>query len=1061
MKSLLESWLDILGTEPDRIALQVRDGDVSYSRLEDRSLRMSALLQIHRGCNALIALPFSSDYYVALHACMRSKVISCPADLTLPREMLLAQMSRLSISCVITRKGMHLPELGPHVSIIAIDDELDASTPYEGPISDTLGSEASKDAPLHRLFTSGSSGEPSLVTIGERSMAHDVLHTPRMLGINGDDVFCSLGSHVSAMQIFAFWRCVLNGIAFVPIDPKVEGIATACQRLLNVQPLVLRGHPTIIGEILESCRSMGSLPNTSRLILGGEPLKSSRLKSFMDLLPALDSITHNYSSTEALFISAFTDKADKLIGMERIPVGLPQTGKDVFIIDGDGSPLSIGQSGEIVVRSEYVCSDIQGRDAHLRLQSDASSDVRTYRTGDLGRIREDGMLEHLGRVDRQMKINGVRIDPLIVEQCIESHERVLSCMVTDAVYHDRTMLTAAYVSQDGLESESLRRHVNASLPASQQPSVFLRFDSLPKTGRGKPALAELRRMICERLAAMESLQGLPLSTPTEQRLAAIWTELLGVEVRNRDADFFRLGGYSLKAMRLSGMVWKEFKVFMPLSELYTDGRLEHLASYIDRNQDREGDSYHAYCAWKGSGPQKVFSMFLGARSIVKAAEHCRWEWSVIELMDPQVQKGENPDLPVESLAPLYADAILAEHREGPIVIMGNCVSGIDAYATACHLQNRTDEPIHLLLFDTRCRYGMENSTTFLKEGMPMSATVAKFISQGLADTIRLLAEKALRGSKKANWAVRLVSREALAYRLFDPEWYLSKYPDIAQAGMDPLSHYLTLGWRENRTPSLIFNATLYASVCKDFRPGRQNPVLHYLLSGRFKASTRKAVRELLVSTEDSEKIIATGWFDAEWYSREYPTVAYHGRRPLEHYMAIGWMYDRKPFPDFDPEEFNRLYPSFKTGKSNPLRHLLSMREIPRRPELGIERTAHKAESSGSPDPAGMKTNVDVSPPERTPYDPEYIPAEDSELIRKRTVVRCGYKPDPFKGEVHLFSNQFLHDRDPTNGWRNGQHGRIRSIRLNGDHFTCLEDDLNSNAKKMDAVIRNILKQVKA
>ncbi len=580
MKLLHESWLEILTEAPDHIVLQTAEGTLSNVQLEERSASLSSGLRGYTGSNALIAVPFCIDYFVALHACMKSGVVACPIDLKLPRDMFLAQVERLSISCIITQQGVSLPPLDSDVQLIIMGDG-DADMPSAGAGSIMPGFDLMEDPPLHRLFTSGSSGQQSLVTIGHRSMSHDVLRTPGMLGISRGDVFCSLGSHVASMQIFAWWRCVLNGIRFVPIDPKAEGIAAACDRLLSVQPDILRGHLTIIAEILETCRSMGGLLKARRLILGGEPIKLSRLNSFMDLLPMLDSITHNYSSTETLFISAFTEKTNRVLGMEKIPVGYPQAGKEILIVGTEGLPLPVGEAGEIVVRSEYICSDIQGVHAQLRLSLDDSSGIRTYRTGDLGRMRADGMLEHLGRVDRQIKINGNRIDPLIVEQCIELHERVTSCMVTAVIHQERTMLAAAYVAQEELETDVLRKHLQYSLPVSHHPSVFLRFDELPRTDRGKPAFAEAGRMICARLAEMESDVGLPLSTPTQEQLAALWSEVLGRKVLYRDADFFRLGGHSLIALRLAARIHREFGVSLTLSDFFSEGSLERLSARVD------------------------------------------------------------------------------------------------------------------------------------------------------------------------------------------------------------------------------------------------------------------------------------------------------------------------------------------------------------------------------------------------------------------------------------------------------------------------------------------------
>jgi non-ribosomal peptide synthetase component F len=581
MKSLHELWLDVVAASPEQIMIHASEGGLSVAELEDRSSRLSARLQSHKGINALIAVPFSCDYYVALLACMKSRVTACPIDLSLPRDMLVAQMNRLSIACVIAHKDAALPALGSEIPVIVINDQgedtslcMSTPTPMEGSV-------ALEDIPLLRLFTSGSTGLQSLVTIGHSSMANDILYSPGLIGIGRGDVVCCVGSHVSAMQIYSFWRCVLNGITLVPIDPKVEGISGSCARLLSVQPGVLRGHLTILVEILKACRPVGRLNNTRRLILGGEAVSTSKLRAIVDLLPSLDTITHAYSSTEALSISAFTEKVDWFLALEKVPVGHPKPGIEVSIVDDNGFPVPDGEAGEILIRSKYICSEIQGRDAHRRLEWDASKGVRSFRTGDHGRIREDGMLEHLGRVDRLIKVNGVRIDPLIVEQCIESHDSVDSCIVLAVVYTGRTIVTAAYVSPVELETEMLRSHMNAYLPVSHQPTVFLRFDSLPRTERGKPALAEIERQVCERLGIHEGGDGPPLTTTTEISLSALWEELLDTSVKRRDADFFQLGGHSLIAMRLMSRVHSTFGVHVSLPELFSDGRLDRLAARID------------------------------------------------------------------------------------------------------------------------------------------------------------------------------------------------------------------------------------------------------------------------------------------------------------------------------------------------------------------------------------------------------------------------------------------------------------------------------------------------
>jgi hypothetical protein len=320
------------------------------------------------------------------------------------------------------------------------------------------------------------------------------------------------------------------------------------------------------------------------------------------------------------------------------------------------------------------------------------------------------------------------------------------------------------------------------------------------------------------------------------------------------------------------------------------------------------------------------------------------------------------------------------------------------------------------------------------------------------------AEKGLYGSSAARRSLRLLAREALSLGLFDPDWYRLVYPDIAKAAMDPLSHYLAVGRRESRDPSITFNRSIYESICPDFIPARQNPVLHYLLYGRLDESVRKAVRELHTPPKDLDRIIASGWFDADWYAREYPSIPRQDRYPIAHYMSIGWRFARKPYPGYDPELFGKRFPGFAPQTDNPLRHLLSMREIPHRLEHELPRAAQDPGSPKVRESERMESKDDASISENQHHGPQRINPNDWQIVMIRAAARSKYIPEGFRGKVHLFSNQLLHDRNPTMGWRDGIHGTIQTVRMNGDHNSYLMEDLEENAGKVDAVIRRILNE---
>jgi hypothetical protein len=665
-------------------------------------------------------------------------------------------------------------------------------------------------------------------------------------------------------------------------------------------------------------------------------------------------------------------------------------------------------------------------------------------------------------MDDQVKVRGVRIELGDVTAALMKCESVREAVVLAEPDGEGSNRLRAWVTLkkgiDGDES-TIRSSLMEMLPGYMVPFRIHVIEAIPLTPHGKSDQRALRAMAEN---DTEGAEGLPLNTSTEHRLAAIWSELLGVEVQYRDADFFRLGGHSLIAMRLSARIRKDFGVSTNLPDFYSDGRLDSLAASIDRERGRDyksngdgGDRYKTYTIWKKEGPLKVYSFFMAINKLRRMAALCRWDWSVVELSDPQIQRGEKPDLPIERLAPVYADAILKEHVEGPIVLIGNCFTGMDAYATARLLQQTTRHPIHIVMFDTRYPGKPDRQEQAKDRRIRTSHVFSRMLENIVTEGFRMPQGKGDWAFKARNFALRALLNEALNYRLIDPEWYLAHYPDLSEAGIDPIQHYFNFGWIEKRQPSLTFNATLYRSICPDFHPTSRNPVLHYLTRGRFNASVRRSVRELHISAADAERIMASDWFDSDWYAREYPTVEYHGRTPLSHFMAFGWRLGRKPYPEYDPAEFSMRFPGFEPGKANPLRHLLSLPRIPHRSVDEKSKDLHV--------PSFSKHQVDMSA-ESPATDPNQWrharlshDADHLEVINARIKIRNRYRPEQFKGDLYLLVNQFLHDEDPTNGWRNGTYGRFHSIRMDGDHDSYLIDDLKSNAGKVDAVLRGILK----
>jgi len=205
-----------------------------------------------------------------------------------------------------------------------------------------------------------------------------------------------------------------------------------------------------------------------------------------------------------------------------------------------------------------------------------------HRTGDLGRLLEDGNIEILGRVDRQIKIRGIRVELEEIEMVLLAQKGVKEAAVIDK--RDKsgdTFLCAYIVFQDKEEItfalEQIKNDLEKELPGYMIPLYFIPMEGLPLTANGKIDRRALPEPEPDKFSS-----SLPLTTTLEKRLAGVWAEVLAIDeqVLGKNSHFFKLGGQSLKATLLSEKVHKALQVRLPLSRIFHSPCLQDMAAYI-------------------------------------------------------------------------------------------------------------------------------------------------------------------------------------------------------------------------------------------------------------------------------------------------------------------------------------------------------------------------------------------------------------------------------------------------------------------------------------------------
>ncbi|MBL8264423.1 MAG: AMP-binding protein, partial [Xanthomonadaceae bacterium] len=277
---------------------------------------------------------------------------------------------------------------------------------------------------------------------------------------------------------------------------------------------------------------------------------------------------------------------------ERLPIGRPLANEQVYILDAHRQPVPVGVTGELYIGGAGVARGYLNRPeltAERFVDSLFVAGARLYRTGDLGRWRADGLIEYLGRNDFQVKIRGYRIELGEIESRLSAQPGVKEAVVQAVPGADGLPRLVAYCeASEGAEVDAgaLRSALLAQLPEYMVPTAYVSMTAWPSTRNGKLDRSALPLPEAASLAGGNEY--VAPSTPMEEVLAVIWSELLGVERIGVHDRFFDLGGHSLMAMRLLAAVQDTFGFTLPLKTFFESPTIAHMAQALLPDDDMAG-----------------------------------------------------------------------------------------------------------------------------------------------------------------------------------------------------------------------------------------------------------------------------------------------------------------------------------------------------------------------------------------------------------------------------------------------------------------------------------------
>jgi amino acid adenylation domain-containing protein len=702
--TLGELFREIALASPDRVALESGDRTLSYGQLHAEAAAIAGQL-LAGGLEpgepvGLCARP-SFEMIAGLLGILLAGGAYVPLDPDYPAGRLALLLEESGIRLALTTPADWQAFGDWDGRLVGIPNCGIATTVTELP---PVAATAIHPACL--LFTSGSTGKPKGVLVPHRGVVR-LVRDNGFLGIAPDEVFLQAAPLSFDASTFEIWGPLLNGGRLVIPEPgsSLDAIASAV-RNKGVTTLWLTAglFQVMIDE------HAASLKGLRHLLAGGDVLPVPQVRRALELLPGT-TLFNGYGPTENTTFTTCHRIVPADGGRRSIPIGRPVLNTAVVILDDLGRLVPAGVPGELHAGGDGLALGYHG-DAALTAEKFIVHPQfgRLYRTGDLCRWLADGSIEFIGRRDQQAKVRGFRIEPGEIEAVLAGHPEVRQSKVAvrgDSPGGKRILAWVTTGPGSALDGPALAAWLAGRLPGFMRPDAVAVIGNFPVTANGKIDLAALPDPAEFRPAA-----GGSFSAPrgdTEQRLAALWSELLGIPEIGRDDDFFELGGHSLVALRMFSRIHREFGGNLPLAELLAHPTVARLAGLLARDKQSPrvpecGKGHLVTLDAAGSGPP-LFCIHGGDGGVLfyrNLAGRLPHDGPLHAIESRALgHGGPIPEASVEETAAAYVREVLAVHPGGPFRLAGYSFGGVVAHEMACQLAEQGHTVDFLGLFDTQ------------------------------------------------------------------------------------------------------------------------------------------------------------------------------------------------------------------------------------------------------------------------------------------------------------------------------------------------------------------------
>ncbi len=592
----------VAATHPANVAVSHAGREITFGELAAHVERIAVSLRSEGvGRDVVVAMCFDSsiEYVAALLAVMKAGGIFMPIDLRLPGARIESILDLATPALAVgspagLRALLALPLErsieARGVSLVTVDDGL-AVHVQRAPAAPRAQAAPSEppgpDDSSYIMFTSGSTGKPKGILGRTKSLGHFMHWEAHEFGFDESlrvSLFAPLSFDASLRDIL-LPLSVGGRVCIPPQDVRgdatrlVDWLEQAGVTLVHCVPSVFR---LLTGEVEARGGGDAVLPRLRHVLMAGEALYGSDVMRWMDLVGTRCELVNMYGPSETTLIKTFHRIQERPASKGMVSIGKPLSNTAVLVVKGSRL-CDIGEIGDIYIDTPFASKGYfkdPERTAETFVANPIARDRAevVYKTGDLGRYLPDRSLEFVGRLDTQVKVNGIRIELGEVQSALAGFAAIELAVVLAIPNADQeNRLVCYYTEKQPTNSQEIRAHLGATLPEYMIPSFYVRMEQFPLTVTGKVDRKALPRP--EELLYQQAGYE-PPSGDVEERLAAIWGDVLSLGKVGATTRFTELGGNSLRAIRIISRISRAFGVELTIPAFFEHATVRRLAGVV-------------------------------------------------------------------------------------------------------------------------------------------------------------------------------------------------------------------------------------------------------------------------------------------------------------------------------------------------------------------------------------------------------------------------------------------------------------------------------------------------